>query len=153
MSRVRLFAFSALAVVLITSLLALSVAGMGSAFNISFTPSYGPPGTSVSFTSPGSPLNTQQTPLIFAGTIIVNPQGIALFTVQNVPDGYYTLYWYMPDGSTGIGRFYVGRQPPSNPSVGGVVEPANKLVVLAPYLITIVSVVAVTLFVARRKGT
>jgi hypothetical protein len=91
----------------------LSVEANGPTFNISLTPSCGPAGTLVTFTSPGSPTGISEQPSEFTTTITCPVEGPCFFTVLDVPVGEYTLYWYMQDGSTGIGNFHVGRCPVS----------------------------------------
>ena len=118
--------FRVLAVAVLVVMLALSSglsveANGGPTFNLSLTPSCGPPGTLVTFTYPGSPTSIDEKPSWFTGQVIdcqTHP-GTCSFTVsddQGVPDvpiGEYTLYFYMQDGSTGIGNFHVGRCPVS----------------------------------------
>jgi hypothetical protein len=135
----RLLAVSVLAAALVISS-ALSVEANGPTFNLLLTPSCGPPGTLVTFTYPGSPTSIDEKPSLFTTTINCPVNQPCFFTVLNVPVGQYKLFWYMPDGSTGIGSFFVG----DCPAVGGVVMPANTFALLSPWL----AVIAVTGFIA-----
>ena len=142
-----------LAVLAIVSVISsvLSVAANGSTFNISLTPSCGPPGTLVTFTYPGSPTDADEQPSEFTSIVTCPVNQPCFFTVLNVPAGHYTLYWYMQDGSIGIGNFFVG----DCPAVGGVVLPINRSVVIAPYLALfgMVAVVAVVVAAPWKKKT